>query len=110
MLVVEKIRSLKEATESPRERYDFLFDLAVGYGALGRFDEAHSYVKEMAEDPNEQACNLVEYQETQQGQADEAVSWAKGIKDSAARTSALAGIVEAMLDANQAAADKEKDR
>ena len=110
MLVVEKIRSLKEATQSPRERYDFLFDLAVGYGALGRFDEAHSYVKEMAEYPNEQACNLVGYQETEQGQADEAVSWAKGIKDSAARTSALAGIVEAMLDANQAAADKDKDR
>ena len=110
MLVVEKIRSLKEATESPRERYDFLFDLAVGYGALGRFDEAHSYVKEMAGYPNEQACNLVGYQETEQGQADKAVSWAKGIKDSAARTSALAGIVEAMLDANQAAADKEKDR
>lgn len=110
MLVVEKIRSLKEATESPRERYDFLFDLAVGYGALGRFDEAHSYVKEMAEYPNEQACNLVGYQQTEQGQADEAVSWATGIKDSAARTSALAGIVEAMLDANQAAADKEKDR
>jgi tetratricopeptide (TPR) repeat protein len=110
MLVVEKIRSLKEATESPRERYDFLFDLAVGYGALGRFDEAHSYVKEMAESPNEQACNLVGYQETEQGQADDAVSWAKGIKDSTARTSALAGIVEAMLDANQAAADKEKDR
>jgi len=110
ILVVEKIRSLKEATESPRERYDFLFDLAVGYGALGRFDEAHSYVKETAEYPNEQACNLVGYQETEQGQADEAVSWAKGIKDSAARTSALAGIVEAMLDANQAAADKEKDR
>lgn len=110
MLVVEKIRSLKEATESPRERYDFLFDLAVGYGALGRFDEAHSYVKEMAESPNEQACNLVGYQEAKQGQADEAVSWAKAIKNSAARTSALAGIVEAMLDANQAAADKEKDR
>jgi tetratricopeptide (TPR) repeat protein len=110
MLVVEKIRSLKEATKSPRERYDFLFDLAVGYGALGRFDEAHSYVKEMAEYPNEQACNLVGYQQTEQGQADEAVSWAKGIKNSTARTSALAGIVEAMLDANQAAADKERDR
>ena len=110
MLVVKKIRSLKEATESPRERYDFLFDLAVGDGALGRFDEAHSYVKEMAEYPNEQACNLVGYQQTEQGQADEAVSWAKGIKNSTARTSALAGIVEAMLDANQAAADKEKDR
>jgi len=106
MLVVEKIRSLKEATESPRERHDFLFDLAVGYGALGHFDEAHSYVKEMGEYPNEQACNLVGYQETEQGQADEAVSWAKGIKDSAARTSALAGIVEAMLDANRAAAQE----
>ena len=110
MLVVEKIRSLKEATKSPRERYDFLFDLAVGYGALGRFDEAHSYVKEMAEYPNEQACNLVGYQETEQGQADKAVSWAKGIKDSAARTSALAGIVDAMLDANHAATEKQKDR
>ena len=84
MLVVKKIRSLKEATESPRERYDFLFDLAVGDGALGRFDEAHSYVKEMAEYPNEQACNLVGYQQTEQGQADEAVSWAKGIKNSTA--------------------------
>lgn len=110
MLVVEKIRSLKEATESPRERYDFLFDLAVEYGALGNFDEAHSYVKEMGEYPNEQACNLVGYQETEQGQADEAVSWAKQIKDSAARTSALAGIVEAMLEVNQAAAEKLTDR
>lgn len=108
MLVVEKIRSLKEATESPRERYDFLFDLAVEYGALGHFDDAHSYVKEMGEYPNEQACNLLGYQEAEQGQADDAISWAKQIKDSAARTSALAGIVEAMLDANQVAAVKDK--
>lgn len=106
MLVVQKVRSLKEAAESPRERYDFLFDLAVEYGALGDFDQAHAYVKEMGASPNEQACNLVGYQQTEQGQADEAVLWAKGIKDSAARTSALAGIVEAMLDANRAAAQE----
>ena len=110
MLVVEKIRSLKEATESPRERYDFLFDLAVEYGALGHFDEAHSYVKEMGKYPNEQACNLVGYQEAEQGEADDAISWAKQIKESAARTSALAGIVEAMLDVNQAAAEKQTDQ
>ncbi|SPF36104.1 exported hypothetical protein [Candidatus Sulfotelmatobacter kueseliae] len=100
-LALQTLRALKESAVSHLDQYDFLYDLAVGYAAFGHFDQAHSYISEM-DNPNEQACNAVAYEQAQQGEADEAVIWAEHLRDPSARTSALVGIVEAMLDANEA--------
>ena len=99
--VLRQLRASKESVASPRERYDFLYDLAVGFAEFGFFNQAHPYVSEMGRDPNEQACNVVAYEQAQQGEAEEAVAWGEKLKDPAARTSALAGVVEAMLEANE---------
>jgi hypothetical protein len=99
--VLQELRASKESVASPRERYDFLYDLAVGYAEFGFFDQAHLYISEMGRDPNEQACNAVAYEQAQQGEAEEAVAWGEKLKDPAARTSALVGVVEAMLEANK---------
>jgi hypothetical protein len=99
--VLQQLRASKESVASPRERYDFLYDLAVGYAEFGFFDLAHLYISEMGRDPNEQACNAVAYEQAQQGEAEEAVAWSEKLKDPAARTSALVGVVEAMLEANK---------
>ncbi len=104
--VLRQLRNLKDATSSTREQYDFLYDLAVGYASFAHFDEAHSFVDEMGEYPNEQACNVVAYLEAKPGQADQAVQWAAQLKDPAARTAALVGIVEAMLEINEEAANQ----
>jgi tetratricopeptide (TPR) repeat protein len=104
--VLRRLRALKESIASPREQYDFLYDLAVGYADFGFFEEAHSYIREMDPYPNEQACNVVAYEQAQQGEMEEAVIWAEKLADPAARTSALVGVVEAMLEANEASTTK----
>jgi len=100
-VVLRRLRDLKEATPSTRDQYDMLYDLAVGYASFAFFDEAHGFIGEMGEYPNEQACNVVAYLESKQGQAEQAVQWSSQLKDPAARTGALVGIVEAMLEINQ---------
>jgi tetratricopeptide (TPR) repeat protein len=101
--VLHKLSSIKEATSSVLDRHDYLFDLAVGYASLGDFKHAHSSVGEMGDSPNDQACETAGYEDTRHGHAHEAVKWAKGLNDSAARTSVLAGIANAMLDMNEEA-------
>jgi len=100
-LALERLSALKQATRSTRDQYDFLYDLAVGFASLGFFDQSHAYVREMGKYPNEQACNVVGYEQARQRQAEQAVSWAKELKDPAARTAALVGIAEALLEANK---------
>jgi hypothetical protein len=64
--VLQQLRASKESVASPRERYDFLYDLAVGFAEFGFFDQARSYISEMGRDPNEQACNVVAYEQARQ--------------------------------------------
>ena len=92
-VVLRRLRDLKDSTPSTRDQYDMLYDLAVGYASFAFFDEA------------QQACNVVAYLEAQQGRADQAVHWATQLTDPAARTAALVGIVEAMLEMNEEAAN-----
>lgn len=96
-----QLRGLKDATASTRDQYDFLYDLAVGYASFALYEEAHGFVDEMGQYPNEQACNVVAYLQAKQGQADQAVAWATQLKDPGARTAALVGVVEAMLEINE---------
>jgi tetratricopeptide (TPR) repeat protein len=102
-VVLHQLASIKEASSLVLDRYAYLFDLAVGYAALGGFNRAHGFVNEMGKYPNEQACETVSYEDVRHGHVRVAVRWAKAMKDSGARTSALVGIVSAMLDMNEEA-------
>ena len=104
--VLRRLNDLKNATPTPRDQYDFLVDLSVGYAALGDFDLSHQYVSEMGDNLDEQACDMIGYEQTSQGQAEQAIKWARGLADPAARASALVGIAKAMLDANEELAKK----
>lgn len=95
--VLRKLTSVKEAS-SARDQYDYLFDLSVGYAALGDSKRAHRFVTEMREYPNEQACETVGYEDARNRHAQEAIRWAEDLRDSGARTSAFVGIASAMLD------------
>jgi tetratricopeptide (TPR) repeat protein len=102
--VLRNLASIKEASSSTLDRYDYLFDLAAGYAGMGDFSRAHGFVDEMGKYPNEQACEIVGDEATRHGHAEEAVRWAKKLKDLGARTSALVGISSAMLDIAEAGA------
>lgn len=99
--VLQRLRVLKQETASPRDQYDFLTDLAIGYASFALFDEAHGFVSEMREYPDEYACNVVAYLQAKQGQTEQAVRWATLLKAPSARASALVGIAEAMLEPAQ---------